>query len=349
MLFIVCICIDIFNGKEFKVNLCNLGKYLVCGILSVGLYYGLTLLVHRVLGVGFAAYRGANQISIGTIIKKLPNSISSAYAAFKAYFTGERFLSNHIWHLEYLHTGLFVVTAILILYMTIKKKLYKNIGNIILIVLCVVCLPIAVNLIEILAPTTGITLLMAIPMGFVCPILLGINGQIIESMERQVIPWLCSIGIAVIIVFNYSFMDNASYQSRNWIYDKTYSMAARIYDRIELLYEESETDRVMIVGNINANKYFYSVNNSISNYSANEIPKGNLTWGSTYGDEKHLWNRIFNMMLGVAYNDDYTEAEYLEIVESEEFAQMGIFPDASAVQIIDDTIVVKVSETPLMP
>lgn len=350
VLFVYCICLDILREKSFVENMRNLVKYLFCGGVGVGAYYVLTLCVHKILGVGFDSYRGADQISFVKILKQFPNSFVEAFKAFKAYFVEERFLSNNIWHLDYLHTGLFIITAILLVYAIIKRKIYKNIGNLILLAVCILSYPIAVNLIVVLAPTTGITLLMTIPIGFVCPVLLGIVADIITSMKKQVLPWLCCLGISVVIIFNYSFMDNASYMSRSWIYDKTYSIAARIYDRIELLYEESDTDKVMIVGNVNSNICFYSVKNSILDYASNEIPRGNLTWGGSYGDEKRHWNRIFNMMLEVAYNDDYTEEEYINVVESEEFASMGIFPSANSVQVIDGFIVVKVSGSePFMP
>ena len=185
---------------------------------------------------------------------------------------------------------------------------------------------------------------MAVPMAVVIPICLCI---FIKISDRMKMGWVRIIGmfLSVYFIFVYSYIDNASYMNRKIMYNRNCNIAERILDRIEPLYESTVSKKVMFVGNINDNSY-YKREDAIKAY-AHEVGKWGITWDN-YAGVKIGLERIYDTFFGIKL-DICTDEEYIKIIQKDVFAEMGIFPETTSIRVIDDIIVVRLSEHFYLP
>ncbi len=152
--------------KEMSIKeiLKKLYKFLFIGITS-GILYLITLyLLIELLEFGLTTDRNFN--TMGQInITKLPFLIRDTYYNFYQYFFGNEIINN-AWANKYIfNICIFLFGIIVITLRIIKNKLYKSYSRLILIIICIMAIPIVLDLITILAPsvsiyeTTGIIML----------------------------------------------------------------------------------------------------------------------------------------------------------------------------------------------
>lgn len=334
------------SENSFRKNMQIVGRYALCGAASLIVYYLLTFTILKILGIPFADYSGAKNVSILNSIAVLPESIKKTYKTFYNYFFNDYLINNSNWNLSYFTVALFLLCLVMLIFFVIKNKVYKSVANTIALVIFIVLIPLMANVIRLITPAREISLLMAVPLGFVFPFIIGLVSYIYKSLSKKWIPWLVCWVLSFFIIFSYVFMDNATYMARRLTYDEIYGAAIRMLDRIELLYNSSESEKVMIVGNINENAYF-SHDNMIYQMADGYVTDWGLTWNDYRGIQR-CWNNIFMTYLGADINH-YTDEEYLTVINSSEFASMEVFPNSDAISVIDGIIVVKLSDNPPTP
>ena len=105
-------------------------------------------------------YSGANTIGMSTLLS-IPELLPEAYQSFFNYFFNDEIIPNTIWHTNIFYIIIFVIMLISIIYIIIKNKTYKNITNIILLLIFLAIAPVCFGIIEIIVPDVDIHILMA--------------------------------------------------------------------------------------------------------------------------------------------------------------------------------------------
>ena len=120
---------------------------------------------------------------------------------------------------------------------------------------------------------------------------------------------------------------------------KTYNVAMQIHNRIE---QYRVRNKICVIGNMEEGNYpelYPDLKNS-----QHWVAAGNKTIWPTFEGTQNCWICCIKQYLGKAYTVCSLE-EYYEIINTPKYSQMGIFPDKNGVSVINDIVVIKLSDT----
>lgn len=329
------------TAKKCIINIIKIG---IIAIISGIIYLLLTKIVLIVLSLELSDYKLANQFSIKGIIVNLKTSIISAYKDFMAFFIRDRIIYNTNYRRDIFYILFFVSTAVVTIRNVFKNNYNEKkekILNIICIAILVMCLPIALNIIDLLIIGNETYALTASQLILVVPFCLAL---IEENENLRVLEWISCISI-ICVIGTYFIADYASYTALKLTYNQAYSTTERIIDRIESTPGYNK-DYPIVFGGIVGNNNFPRTSN-IYNYTIGSIVN-NTTFHGTYGGQVGTWMNFIKIYFGL----DIVPCEanlYYTIVNSEDYKEMGIFPDQNSIKIKDGIIIVKLNETPPLP
>ncbi len=333
--------IDALNKKDKKQIFINILKYIITGIIGIILFYILSHITLLAKNLQVSDYSGADTIGLGTLLS-LPKLLPEAYKSFFNYYFNDIMLPNTIWHTNLIYIVIFLVMLISLIYIIIKNKVYEKVTNTILILIFIVVLPICFGIIEIIVPSVDIHILMACSMIYIFPIFFKILEIMPKSNISKISKYIVAI-CSLVIIWNYTWQDNASYIAIKSMQNQTENLALRITTQIEQLDEFEANMPVLITGGLEGNSYLDRNN---TNLEAKKIY--NRTWGfisdspTIWWGNLDSWNKIFYEYVGVNLNL-VSEAESEEILETEEFKNMKCYPEKDSIEVINNTVVVKLS------
>ena len=314
------------NTKEVikTIGLC-LFTFLTGGLL----YLAITKILLFRAGVQMASYRGAENAGLLTIVKNLPQSIVGAYRETFGYFITGRLNAN----LEF--SGIMILLVCLVLLMAsigeiigiIREKKPQRIP----IILLLAILPMASSIICIIAPGNEISGLMA--MG----VLIGILLFFLLAEDKKYMRIIMSIAYVVMAWYLVSAVENDQIALREGMV-ATRNMAE---NALSEMYSEdllSEVRCVAFVGRTAENPLFYKS-------TAYEMANGYAQFGRWSTDPRNnmvTWIGITETMCGASVPicgvDTYSEIVYTDVV-----SRMPIYPTKGYMKVIDDVLVVKMS------
>ena len=339
VLAIATLLIDVLNKKDNKQMSIDILKYIITGIIGIILFYTLSHLTLLTKNLQVSSYSGADTIGLGTLFS-LPKLLLESYQSFFNYYFNDTIIPNTIWHTNLIYIVIFSVILISLIYIIIKNKVYKKIKNTILTLIFILVLPICFGIIEIIVPNVDIHILMACSMIYIFPIFF----KILEIMPKSTISKILKYTIvfcSILIIWNYTWQDNASYIAIKSMQNQTESLALRIVTRIEQLDEFETNMPVLIIGGLEGNSY---LNRNNTNLETKKIY--DRTWGfisnspTIWWGNLDSWNKIFYEYVGVNLNL-VSEEESKEILETEEFKNMKCYPEKNSIKVINNTVVVK--------
>lgn len=334
--------IDIFNKKETKQIFINIIKNILMIILSIIVFYILAHLTLICKNLLISFYSGANEIGFSTLIK-LPILLPEAYKSFFDYFFTDGILPNTIWHTNILYIIIFTIILLSIICLIIKNKLYKNIINLILLIIFLVTLPICFGVIEIIAPDVNIHILMACSMIYVFPIFFTILEMLPKGKITKTFKYIVTI-CSILIAWNYIWQDNASYIAIKSMQNQAESTATRLVTQIEQLDEYTPEMPILLSGGFENNEYFEKNNTSIETKKIYD-----RTWGfiseypTIWWGNLDSWRKIFYEYVGVNVKL-VSEWECQDIFKTEDYKTMKHYPENGSIKIINNTVVVKLSD-----
>lgn len=342
VLVIASLIIDILNEKDIKDILKSLLRYLIMGIIGIIVFYVLAHLTLFLKKLSVSSYSGADTIGIKTLLD-LPNLLPQAYKSFFDYYFSDEIIPNKIWNTNILYIIIFTITIISIIYITIKNKIYKKKINLLLLLILIIILPICFGIIEIIAPSTDIHILMACSTIFAFPIFF----KILEILPKSTFPKICKYIVvicSVVIAWNYTWQDNASYIAIKSMQNQTESTAQRIVSQIEQLEEFEPQMSVLIIGDLENNEYFNKDNTFLETKKIYSRTWGFISDTSTIWRENlDSWGKIFYEYIGVNLKL-VSKEECSDILETEEFNNMENYPKKDSIKVINNTVVVKLSD-----
>lgn len=342
VLCIATLIIDALNKKDKKEIFINVLKYIIMGVIGITLFYLLahiTLLIKR---LPVAGYSGANTIGLQTILQ-LPKLLPEAYASFFNYYFNDKMIPNRIWGTNIFYIIIFTIMFISSIYIIVKNEIYKERINTILAVIFIIIAPICFGIIELMVPDVDIHILMACSMIYIFPVFFKIlemlpKGSISNAFKYIVI--FCSLAI----IWIYTCQNNASYIALEAMQNQTESTVQRLVTQIEELDEYNLEMPVLFLGSLEGNSYLKRDN---TDTEAKKIY--DRSWGFIANQSKiwwgnmDCWRKILYEYCGVNTKlVSISESE--EIFETEEYKAMNYYPQKDSIKIINNTVVVKISD-----
>lgn len=284
--------------------------------------------------VQMASYRGASGINLMLMIKSLPQSLKQCYLQFVNYFTVGKAASN----LEFIDVVLVgLAVAYLSAFVMQFIRLFKyNIISSLLFAVMMILLPVASCFVLLIAVGNSMSGLMS--MGIVmCIVMLGI----IVPNEGKTGFWLKGLWLVFLIVFAW-FQLSAVINDQLALKEGKTATVTLTENIIFQLYDEGYLDEygtVAFVGRPGNNRQFaqstaYQMANGYAQFGC---------WSTDARNNRVSWYGVISNFLGVNLNL-CGDAEYQEIVMSEQVAEMPEFPAKGSICVINDVVVVKVSE-----
>lgn len=345
----LCIMISIIdlvkNKKDLKEVLLNILKTAIAVIIAGILYYIITQIILKVLGIGISEYKNAQNVSFLGIILGLKDTIIQTYKDFFTFFFRNEIVYNTNYRREIFYGIfflLFAISTIISLIFLEEKDIKKKLIKITCIVLLLILLPIALNIIDIIIVGNEMYALTAVQMILMFPFIF----TIFENTNKFVIIRWLGILSCLVILGTYYIADNTSYAALKLTYNQAYSTTMRIMDRIENTPGYTRDLPILFGGIVGNNNYPRT--STLYNYTIGSIVN-NTTFHGSYGGAIGTWVKFIKIFYGLDIKT-CTPEEFSSIVNGEIYKnEMEIFPAQSSIRIVNGIIVVKLSDEPFMP
>jgi hypothetical protein len=342
VLCIATLIIDALNKKDTKAIFIKLAKYVAMGVIGVVLFYAISHIVVALAHLTVSDYSGANSIGLQTLLE-MPNLLPKAYQSFFNYYFNDEMIPNTIWHTNLLYIVIFAVMLISVIYIIAKKEIYKKIPNTVLLVIFILIAPICFGIIEIVVPNVDIHILMACAMIYIIPIFFKILELLPKDRISKVFTGIVAI-CTVIIAWNYTWQDNASYIAIKAMQNQTEATVQRIVTRIEQLDGYTPEMPVLFLGGLENNEYLSRNNTDIEAKKIYARSWGFISENSTiWWGNLDSWRKVLYEYSGVNLNL-VSEWVSTEIFETDEYKSMTYYPEQDSIKIINGTVVVKLSD-----
>ena len=293
-------------GRRFAKAACM-------GLLGGGLYFVILQIEIRRFDVALSSKGGLSSFGAGSLLANLTQGVLQACRDFKGYFTtGPN------------HTG--------------KALLLVLLGTAVLLVLALL-LPLAINLVDVVVPGT-INTLMSHPMQMMVPFAL-----VLAERETGPVWWkrLVRIGAGaavVLVCWLSTVVTYATYQTVAMAYRYVDTLTDAILTRVLNDTDYASDTRVLIAGlpdESEAQKFNFL-------YDKSAYTKNMVFWDGTsgvLGNWKHYIYDYHGLWIG-----EVSTEEYYDIIDSEAFAEMPVYPAEGSLQLFDDILVVKLEQEP---
>lgn len=315
---------DKYDGKFHTL----LVHFLGMGGIGVAVYLVVLKLLLKVHHVSLAPINGINQVGVG-LLSQLPQGIAQAYRDFFQYFFGRQIAQNY-YTIRPLYGLLLLCVAACLFYAMIQWRKSRIIW--VGIIFCILLVPAAANITDIINPTTRIVLRMAggmatIPLFCVVWLVQGIRLRF-DGLQKA-----GTMVLALLLLRGYMLQSNNDIQVL--LADKTQSLTLgrEIYAQLTETEEFLQGAPVIIQG-------CPAVVPSEYRDRANPLFQNGVFW-SDGSNNRDTWVRLMGQELGM--NISWCDFErQVQITTSDAFQAMPGFPQKGSIQVIDGVVVVKV-------
>lgn len=327
LLFAIGKLLKLQNIKKVLMYLINC---LIVFVLGGGIYYAITELLLFRAGIEMASYKGADNVGVISIIKNVPWSFIKTYKEFWNYVIVNKMNTN----LEFSRVmSIFVAILILGIFLVQFVKVFrKNKKNAFLMLFLFALIPCGTCIIVMIAVDNSITGLMA--MGIVSIFMMFYTVVENAKWEKNVY----YVVIAVLMWYWIGTVENDQIALKEGI-TATTTIATEIMQDVNDCSDYEYGNRIAFVGRTADNPCFYvsEAYNMANGYA--QFGK----WSTDPRNNRVTWSGIYNVYCGrvIPICDDET---YSQLILSQEVEEMPIYPEEGYMQLIDDVLVVKVSD-----
>ena len=288
-------------------------KYFLLLVLSLAVYYGITLIVNTVAGCELE--NSSYSFSDTSLIVRFITCYTSFAGIFiKGYFGFVRSLFSACIHI----LGLLTVAFIAFKKLKNEKSIYKKVLFVVLICLW----PLAANCLYLVASPGVIQTLSVFP--FVSIYVLFAVFSDSELLEKDII----MTALTLVVIMNV-YAANTSYLKMYLDYENAYSYFTTLNSCIYSNSEYEHGMKVVIYGKAEHGIYH------------NDIDIGQMLGAHEYVTDFYTIDRFYKYYLGsdmnVEFIDDYSCYEDV-------FSDMDVYPGSGSIKVSDGTMFVKLSE-----
>ena len=299
-------------------------------ILSLGVYYGATMVINKLRGVGFNSYAGGN---LSFSFAEIPQRIVLAYQNFPKFFSGYRGLMPTALG-QLLHRLCLGLTALLfVLWGISRKKLHP--ARLLWLVGLIAVLPLAVNCMYLFTTEDAVHTLVLY--GFVAVYVLAavIADLCLDLLREKKAAGLClnalSLVLALIIAGNI-YLANEAYLLLHLRYENAYSFYTSIIADIKMTPGFDENTKLAVIGTYREPDYYLE-----------KFPfSDHVTGTDGFLPDIYSKDKFLEYYLGFPI-PMASEEEIAAITATAEFEEMAVYPYYGSLKLVDDILVVKLS------
>jgi len=310
--------------------------FLLFLIVFLGIYYGITQLLLRITGYELNNYAN-NRLNFS--LASLPAGIVTAYQSFYKFFD-EAF--NGLIATDFCRRVHYLCVAasgiLLILWLLFQKE--KKASQVVLLLVLVALLPLAICCMYLFATVDAVHTLVLysfVSLYVFAAVLaqaslpLALNGKAVLLGRRAALE-IVTVGMALVIISNI-YTANAAYLRMYLQYENTYAFYTSLIADLKATPEfDADTTQLAVIGDYHDPAFYQS-----------KFDFTNKIFGTTgflphsYAREKYLEYFIgFPLLCS-------TDAEIEEIMQTQEYQQMPVYPSYGSMRMIGNTFVVKLS------
>ena len=238
---------------------------------------------------------------------------------------------------EILNVALVVIVLALIVTLIIKNKVYKEPLKVVFILFGVCLLPVLAFSLYFVSPGVFYHMLMVMSLVSIYLLPVIIYDKIDFSSKLFNIQSWAVVVVTFFIIFNFAIIANISYFNMTLKYERSYATVNRMLDRMEQTEGYEEATKLAIVGRLPMRT---EISSNTVPYS---IPPMIGATGENFLLGQHQYRYMLENYFGAAFVV-VTPEELESIKESKDFQQMGAWPASDSIQIVGDTIILKLSE-----
>ena len=308
------------------------GKALAMGLLGAAVYFAvLQLEIHR-YNIELSDKGGLSNFGAGSFLGGLGSKILQAYRDFKDYFTSG---PNH--------TGKILLVILLgtavLLFLGWLHLVRRRKPQAVLLAVLGLLLPLAINIVDVLIEG-NINVLMSHPMQLMVPFALVLAEQARGCGAWEKLARVGAGAAAVVLCWLCTVTAYASYRTVALAYEYVDTLSTAILTRVFNSTDYTSDTRVLIAGlpdESEAQKFNFLFDKSA--YTKNMV-----FWdgrAGVLGNWKHYLYDYHGVWIGEVDTD-----EYYDIIDSEAFKEMPVYPAEGSLEKFDDILVVKLEENP---
>lgn len=309
------------------------GKALAMGILGGGLYFAVLMEEIERYQVPLSDYGGLNSFGGKMFLENLLPGIHMAYHDFKEYFT---LGPNHVGKAHLL----ILLGAVVLLGIGFFRLVQQRKMQCLLMMACGVLLPLGINIVDVFAKKEQYTL-MTYPMQIMVPYVLVLAEQVAGPCWWKKLVRFCACAAAFLVCWLSVIVAYATYHTVGLAYKYVNTLTNSILTSV--LADENYTadTRVLIAGLPDESQsQKFNFLRDLNCYNKEFVFWSSASSG-VLGNWKHYIYDYHGLWIG-----EVAEDEYFEIIDSEEFADMPLYPADGSLQMFDDILVVKLEEDP---
>lgn len=318
--------------EPLRPVLAKTGKMLAMGVLGGILYLVIVKVELWRYGTTMADYCGADQISLGKSLSLLGTSLQRAYGDFLAYCKMDTaHIGTAFWNLLVL-TALFAVVWY-------ARALLRHPGHLAVAVAAVVLLPLAFNMIDVIATDVRIDRLMSYPMQLLLPFCYAV-WQLPETATLARTRRAVGTVLTALVCWLFAISATATYRTVELSYNYVGSLTDSILNQILADPDYTAESKLLMAGFPDESRV--QDTNALAWFS--QYQRSPLFWDGTHGI-LDCWPTYLYDYHGIETNG-VTLEEYEQIVTSPEFAAMPVYPGEGSIAEFGNIFVVKLQEDP---
>lgn len=318
--------------EPLRAALAKTGKVLGMGLLSGILDLMIVQVELRRYGTTMADYCGADQISLGKSLSLLGPSLQHAYGDFLDYCRMETaHIGQAFWPLLVL-TALFAVVWF-------GRALLRHPGHLAVAVVTVVLLPLAFNMIDVIATDVRLDRLMSYPMQLLLPFCLAVwrlpDSATLARTRRTVGTLLTAL-----VCWLFAISATATYRTVELTYHYVGTLTDSILNQVMADPAYTADTKLLMAGFPDESRV--QDGNALAWFS--QYQRSPIFWTGTHGI-LDCWSTYLYDYFGIDTHG-VTLDEYEAIVTSPEFAAMPVYPAEGSMGIFGNVYVVKLQQDP---
>ena len=304
--------------------------FVVFLIVSLGMYYGATMVINRLRGTGFNSYAGGNlSFSFG----ELPQRMVLAYRNFPKFFSGYRGLMPGPF-CQLLHKLCLGLTLLLFLLWTLSRKKIQP-ARLLWIVSLTALLPLAINCMYLFTTEDAVHTLVLY--GFVAVYVLA---AVLADLCLELLPEKKAAGLSLnalslvmaLIIAGNIYLANEAYLLLHLRYENAYSFYTSLVADIKLTPGFDENTRLAVIGTYREPDYYLE-----------QFPfSDHVTGTDGFLPDIYSKDRFLEYYIGFPI-PMASDEEIAAITATAEFEEMALYPYYGSMKLIDDILVVKLS------
>lgn len=330
-LCLILIIFELLLNTEVKKAFQTLIQYMFTMLGGLLIYYGIEQMVLNFKNVAWSSYKGASDFGINSIVSQMTKSIPQTYKDFYQYLFSDNILQNDYWKRKIIH--ILLISVILFILGILISQIKRTWSKVLVILLCLM-LPLAINVMDLIAPTTNIYLMTGTPLLCIYFFCFGLYGYLREAKNFYICLKYSIVFLNIWLIATFINSNSASFKCREEVYSHFYATHANIINRVEAL-PEYNTEL----------KWCF---NDIVRYQSPLTPMSN----GFIAYDNEVWNAYGGLRVTQAFYEQYygktiqlcSWEEYNSIVEGNEFANMATFPNDGSIKIVDGIVVIKLND-----